>query len=209
MKLVGRYDSPFVRRVGASLHVLAIPFELLRLSPFSQAAELRRIVPIGRMPILVLDSGDTLIESTAILDFLDELVGTSRALLPPSGPERRKSLRILASATAACEKAIAINYERRRPPAKVSEDWIVRCRTQLDAAIGELEAFRQSDWPKSTRLMQPEITTACTIAYVRRVEPGAMPHGSYPSLERLSELCEAHPAFAACPEIGTSSAMPA
>jgi glutathione S-transferase len=135
MKLVGRYDSPFVRRVGASLHVLAVPFELLPLSPFSQAAELRRIVPIGRMPILVLDSGDTLIESTAILDYLDELVGTSRALLPSSGPERRKSLRILASATAACEKAIAINYERRRPPAKVSV---------LDCAMPD--AARSSYW---------------------------------------------------------------
>ena len=114
MKLVGRYDSPFVRRVAVSLHALAIPFEQLALSPFSQAAALRRIAPVGRMPALVIEEGEVLVESAAILDYLDEIAGPSRALLPRSGPERRNSLRIIASATAGCDKAIAINYERRR-----------------------------------------------------------------------------------------------
>src|SRR5258708_6818487 len=100
MKLVGRYDSPFVRRVAVSLHALAIPFEQLALSPFSQAADLRRISPVGRMPALVIDQGEVLIESAAILDYIDEIAGPSRALLPPSGSERRKSLRIVATATA-------------------------------------------------------------------------------------------------------------
>src|SRR5262249_26243990 len=142
MKLVGRYDSPFVRRVAVSLHVLQTPFSLLSLSPFSQAAAIRRFSAIGRMPVLILDSGHTLIESAAILDYLDELEGPERALLPPSGSERRKSLRIVAAATAACDKAIAINYERRRPAEKLFDDWIKRCRGQLDAALHELEAFR-------------------------------------------------------------------
>ena len=200
MKLVGRCDSPFVRRVAVSLRLLALPFELLGLSPFSQAAAIRRISAIGRMPVLVLDSGETLIESAAILDYLDERAGPGKALLPLSGAERRKSLRILASATAACDKAVAINYERRRPAEKVFDDWITRCRVQLDAALNELEAFRQSDWPTHGRLMQPEITTACMLAYVRRVEPGAVPAGRYPGLEQLSAACENHPAFIACPE---------
>ena len=50
MILVGRYDSPYVRRVGISLHLLAMSFELLPLSPFSQGTQLRQLSPIGRMP---------------------------------------------------------------------------------------------------------------------------------------------------------------
>jgi glutathione S-transferase len=109
MKLVGRYDSPFVRRVAVSLQVLAISFEQLALSPFSQAAALRRVTPVGRMPALLIDEGEVLIESAAILDYLDEIAGPSRALLPSSGSKRRKCLRIVATATAGCDKAIAIN----------------------------------------------------------------------------------------------------
>jgi glutathione S-transferase len=207
MKLIGRYDSPFVRRVGISLHVLALPFELVPLSPFSQAADFRRVAAIGRMPALVLDDSETLIESAAILDFLDEVAGEQRALLPPSGPERRKSLRILASATAACDKAVSINYERRRPSDKVHEEWIARCRVQLEAALSELEEFRR-DWPMSDRLMQPEITTSCMLGYVMRNEPALSLQRRFPALESLSHHCEEDPAFRACPEKGIGPAMP-
>jgi glutathione S-transferase len=199
MKLVGRYDSPYVRRVGVSLQVLALPFEHLPLSPFSQATEFRSYAVIGRMPALVLDDGETLIDSAAILDHLDQIVGPSRALIPTTGSDRKNALRILASATAACDKAIAINYERRRPAEKVSVDWLSRCRWQLGAALGELEAFRL-ELSSHRTLRQIEITAACTYAYVRRVEPDIVSSGHYPGLERLSAACEARPQFAACPQ---------
>jgi glutathione S-transferase len=197
MKLVGRYDSPYVRRVGVSLRVLGHPFEYLPLSPFSQAAEFRKYATIGRMPALILDHGETLIESATILDYLYEIAGPGRALLPASGSERRKCLQILARATAACDKAIAINYERRRPAERVFADWINRCRSQLDAALKELDAF---DWSLSEDqpLMQIEITAACAYAYVRRVEPDAV--GRFARLQRLSTACEARNEFIACPE---------
>jgi glutathione S-transferase len=200
MKLIGRYDSPYVRRVGVSLNLLAIPFQLQPLSPFSQANELRRVASIGRMPALVLDNGEVLIESAAILDYLDEMSGSDRALLPDRGDERRKHLRILASSTAACDKAIAINYERRRPSNKIFDEWLKRCRDQLDAALAELERFRAFDWPSRDRLMQIEVTAVCMYGYVKRVEPDALPAGRYPNLEGLSHQCEMVPAFKACPE---------
>jgi glutathione S-transferase len=199
MKLIGRYDSPYVRRVGVSLQVLALPFEHLPLSPFSQATEFREFGAIGRMPVLVLDDGETLIESAAILDHLDEIVGSRRALIPPAGSERRKSLRVLATATAASDKAIAINYERRRPVENISVTWLNRYRSQLDAALFELEAFRlklRSD----QSLRQMEITAACTYAYVKRVEPDAVSSGRYPGLDRLTAVCEARQQFVACPQ---------
>ncbi len=210
MKLVGRYDSPYVRRVGVALHVLGVPFEHVSLSPFSQAAEFRQIAPVGRMPALVLDDGETLIESAAILDYLDEEVGGGRALTPRGGPDRRKCLRILASATAACDKAIAINYERRRPAELIHAGWITRCRTQLDAALCELENFR-IELRNEQPLKQIEITTACAFAYIRRVEPEAVADRQYSRLEQLSVACEAREEFKACPQIVSmpASGLPA
>jgi glutathione S-transferase len=89
----------------------------------------------------------------------------------------------LASATAACDKAIAISYERRRPSERIFVDWIARCWTQLDAVLAELDSFKRSSWPVHDRLMQTDITTACMLGYVRRVEPGALQDGRYPYLE--------------------------
>ena len=89
MILVGQYDSPFVRRVGVTLHLYEIPFTRNAISVFTDAGEMAQINPLVRIPSLVLDSGETLIDSAAILDTLDEMVGPSRALTPASGAVRR------------------------------------------------------------------------------------------------------------------------
>jgi glutathione S-transferase len=174
-------------------------FEHLPLSPFSRAGELRKFSAIGRMPVLVLDNGEILIESAAILDYLDEIAGPSCALIPTTGEERRKSLRILAFATAACDKTIAINYERRRPQDMIFVDWIARCRAQLDAALSELEAVNL-ELADLRPLKQTEITTACMFGYIKRVEPDAVSGGRHPLLDRLSAVCEAREEFKACPQ---------
>jgi glutathione S-transferase len=198
MKLIGRYDSPFVRRVGITLLLLGMPFEPLPLSVFSEATEVRKTSPLGRVPILVLADGEPIIDSAAILDYLDELAGPARRLVPPSGAERRQVLRTVFTATGAADKAVSISYERRRPPQEQSSGWIDRCRTQIAAALGELEA----NWLSTGRVTQAEITTATMLAYVQRVEPGVAAPGSYPRLEQMAAECESLPAFKACPSTG-------
>ena len=73
MVLVGRYRSPFTRRVAISLRILDIAYEHLPYTAWSQLEAVRRVNPVGRVPALVLDSGESLFDSTAILDHLDQL----------------------------------------------------------------------------------------------------------------------------------------
>lgn len=195
MILVGQYDSPYVRRVAISLRVLGFDYQHDTRSVFADFDAMRKVNPLGRIPSLVLDSGETLIDSAAILDFLDETVGSERALLPRSGAERRKALRLIALATGAIDKAGAATYERViRPAAYRFPDWIVRCRTQ---AAGAIEALGAEPWAPSARLDQAEITAACMIRYVRMADPELLPAGRYPTLDALSERCEARPEFRA------------
>ncbi|HXP75956.1 MAG TPA: glutathione S-transferase [Stellaceae bacterium] len=195
MILVGQYDSPYVRRVAVSLRVLGFEYRHDTRSVFADFDAMRKVNPLGRIPSLVLDSGETLIDSAAILDFLDETVGPERALLPRSGPERRRALRLIALATGAIDKAGAATYERViRPAAYRFPDWIVRCRTQ---AAGAIEALGAESWPPSARLDQAQITAACMIRYVRMADAELLPAGRYPTLDALSERCEARPEFRA------------
>src|SRR5215831_11785789 len=96
MILVGQYDSPFVRRVAISLRVLGFAYRHDTRSVFGDFDSMRQTNPLGRIPSLVLDDGAVLIDSAAILDWLDETVGPKRALLPQSGPARRRALRLVA-----------------------------------------------------------------------------------------------------------------
>jgi glutathione S-transferase len=78
MILIGQYDSPFVRRVGIALTLYDLPFEHRPWSTFGDADKIRPYNPLTRVPTLVLDDGEVLIESHSILDYLDSLV--------PAGP---------------------------------------------------------------------------------------------------------------------------
>jgi glutathione S-transferase len=195
MILVGQYDSPFVRRVAVSLRVLGFAYEHDTRSVFGDFDTMRRINPLGRIPSLILDDGETLIDSAAILDFLDQTVGPERALVPAAGPERRRVLHRVALATGAIDKAGAATLERViRPSGTRWPEWIERCRTQ---ATGAIEALAAGSWPEDAKLDQAQITTACMIRYVQIADPDLIPLGRYPVLDALSSRCEARPEFKA------------
>jgi len=193
--LVGQYDSPFVRRVAISLRLLGFAYEHDTRSIFGDFDALRRVNPAGRIPALILPGGETLIDSHAILDHLDEVVGPERALIPARGPERRRALRLVALATGGLEKIGAAVYERLvRPSTLRWPEWIERCKTQ---GLGALAALAAEDWPPGSRIGQAEITTACFVRYIRLTSPELMPPGRHPRLDALSERCEALPEFRA------------
>jgi len=95
MILVGRYRSPFARRVAISLRCLGIAYEHRPVTAWTHLAEVRGLNPVGRIPALVLDSGEVLFDSSAILDYLDHRVGAARALVPMEEPRRHEVLRIV------------------------------------------------------------------------------------------------------------------
>jgi len=192
--LVGQYDSPYVRRVAVSLHVLGFAYAHDRRSVFGDFDSMRTTNPLGRVPSLVLDDGEVLIDSAAILDWLDERAGPERALLPRSGAGRRQGLRRIALATGAIDKIVAGVYERLRPRALRSADWQARCRTQAEGALAALEA---EAWPAERPLDQPQITVACLLRYADLADPSLRGGGRYPALDALAVRCEALPAFRA------------
>src|ERR1700761_5000801 len=194
MILVGQYDSPFVRRVAVSLRVLGFEYEHDTRSVFGDFDSMRGTNPLGRIPSLILDSGETLVDSAAILDWLDETVGPVRALIPAAGPSRRDALQTIALATGTIDKIGAANYERLiRPAALRWSEWIERCLTQCR---GGLDALEKRTWPEG-RIDQPLITTACMLFYIINTDPDLLPRSGYPVLHALADRCATMPAFAA------------
>jgi glutathione S-transferase len=199
MLLIGQYDSPYVRRVAVSMEILGLTFERAPVSTFREVERMSEINPTLRIPALVLEDGTVLNDSTAILDWLDDHVGPARALMPPRGPDRQHCWQLVATAITANDKAKDIVYERGlRPPEKVHEPWIERCRGQLNTALTTLDGAALRPWLLGDRLTQADITVACTISFMRKALPESFPGGRYRQLEQLSERCERLAAFRAC-----------
>ncbi len=198
MILIGMFDSPFVRRVAVSAHLLGFTFEHRNWSVGRDYERIRAYNPLGRVPALVLDSGEVLIESGMILDWLDQQVGEARALLPFTGEGRRKAQHVLAFATGAAEKGIQLVIERVfRPEDKRHAPWVDRCRMQLHGALSELdrlcEAAGTDAWLVGDAMTQADITVACYATYLRDAIPVDL--SAYPSLQARVDRCEALEAF--------------
>src|SRR3954447_13020204 len=141
MILIGQYDSPFVRRVALALRFYDLPFEHRPWSTFGDADKIAPFNPLRRVPTLLLDSGEALLERTAILDYLDELVGPAKAMMAERGETRRRQLRICALGSGLADKAVSLIYERvlRKDQLQL---WVERCETQIGGVLDMLEKER-------------------------------------------------------------------
>ena len=67
MKLLGTTRSPYVRRVAVSLNLMGLDWKLDTVAVFDDPESVRRYNPLLRIPTLLLDDGEALVESYAIL----------------------------------------------------------------------------------------------------------------------------------------------
>lgn len=198
MILIGMYDSSYTRRVAIAMDRYGIAFEHRAWSVGRDFDRIREYSPLGRAPTLVLDDGEVLTESAAMLDYLDDRVGPERALMPPTGRPRRDAQRLIALATGAIDKALLIVLEGVfRPVEQHSQAWLSRCRTQVEGALDALEqacaARAGQDWLVGDAMTHADVAVACFTTHLREALP--LDLGRWPALRAHVDRCEALPVF--------------
>ena len=193
MILIGQFDSPFVRRVAIALRLYGLPFAHRPWSTFSDGDKIAPYNPLRRVPTLVLDGGEALIESAAILDYLDETAGPEKAMLPAKGAERRKQLQTIALASGLGDKAVSLLYERvlRQDPSTV---WVARCEAQIAGVLAALEQERASvktPYFFGQRIGHSDIAVACVLRFAGEAHPNLFGAARYPALAAHAARCEA------------------
>ncbi len=199
MILIGQYDSPYVRRVGIALALYGIPFDHRPWSVFADGDRIMPLNPLMRVPTLVLDDGEVLVDSPSIIDHLDSLVSDDRVMFPRMGTERRRALRIAALATGLGDKAVSLFYENRMH-AQVSEAWSDRCRSQIAATLAVLDAEYSGAGPAGwygDRIGHADIAVACVLRFVGEVHADIYPASRYAALADLCATAEQMDVFQA------------
>lgn len=202
MKLIGQYDSPFVRRVGIALTLYGQSFEHLPWSCFGDADRIRPHNPLTRVPVLVLDGGESLIESHMILDYLDGLMPPARRLFPQTEPDRRRALQRAALACGIGDKAVSLFYEMRLH-SETSGLFVARCKRQIGEGLARLEAFYATEPAAPVgpdigpSIGHAEIALAAVWRFTHEAHPGLIDDADLPALSALCDRLEATAAFRA------------
>jgi glutathione S-transferase len=182
------------------MKLLGIPFEHGNWSVGKDFDRIRNYNPLGRVPTLIIGTGEALMESGAILDYLDELAGPERALLPRVGAERRQALNLMALATGAAEKGVLQMYERIfRPEAKRHQPWVDRCRLQMSSSLAAIDRHLGergvAQWLVGKRMTQADITAVCAFTFLNDTLRVADDAVMFQSLATLASRCESMPVF--------------
>ena len=192
--LVGRLLSPYVRRIAVTLNLYNMPFERLIISAIDDEAVRERINPVGRVPAFVLSETETIVDSIAILDHLDELAGPD-SLTPQFGFPRRQTLYQLALATGAIDRAMGANAERRRKPP--DDDRLKRQLRQCKNGFTTLETLLDADaeYFGGNKIGQADVTIVVGMTFIEHIFPGTLSAAELPRLHALAARSESLPAF--------------
>ena len=205
MELIGYLDSPFVRRVAVSMRFLDIEFDHRELSIFSTYEEFRAVHPLVKVPTLVCDDGQMLIDSSLIIDYLQSQVA-GRSLMPAGDSAYRSALQHIGVALVAMEKVAQIIYETGpRPEELMHGPWMNRLEEQLAGAVGMMESFvsgMQQEWLHGKSISQADISIAVAYRFTQHIDRARIEPENYPSLAAFSARAESLPEFLACPLSG-------
>ena len=143
MRLLSSPTSPYARKVRMTLIEKGLADQVtvdaaVPLGTAEEAAAVRRVNPLAKIPALVLDTGEALYDSPVICEYLDSL-GTGPTLLPAAGPARWTALRRQALGDGVADAAFNIVMEHRRPEAQRSTEWLDRWARAVHGAADALE----------------------------------------------------------------------
>jgi glutathione S-transferase len=163
MKLFGSLTSPFVRKVRIVLDEKAIPCTFIRENPRLPDSHARRISPLAKVPVLELDDGGALYDSSVIVEYLDSF---APGRLLPAEPARWTVLRLHALADGLIESAIRVVHEARRPEGDRHGDVVDLEAQRIERVLGALANEPKAMPYFGSEFSLADIAVAVALEYV-------------------------------------------
>ena len=192
MKLYTNPATPFGRKAQVVAFELGLKLDVIKTLPM-QDPEFRRINPLGKIPVLVLEDGSTLFDSPVICEYLNHRGGGKffpGMNLWRQNTGRWKSLVLQALGDGISDAAVAYVILGREPTPPEA----YRTR-QMETVIAGLDVADRMTFAKDPTI--GEVAVACAIGYVEFRLPDLDWKNSRPRLaEWYGRMCE-YPAMKA------------
>jgi glutathione S-transferase len=141
---------------------LDIPLEAVPMETSNPTEEFLKANPLGKIPVLIADDGETVFDSRAITQYLNRHSGNK--LFPRNPVKRTEAERLEALADGIADCALAHVYERRaRPEEIVHQPWLDK---QWDKIIRALDALNASPPKLGRKITGGHIALRAVLGYL-------------------------------------------
>ena len=190
MKLLSSPTSPYVRKVRIVFLEKKVDLDLELENVWAADTKIALNNPLGKVPCLLMETGEALYDSRVIVEYLDTLSPVGK-LIPTGGRERTEVKVWEALADGLLDAAIAARMEAHwagRTEAQRSQVWIDRqlgkvhdCLAAMSRALGE------NTMCCGIHLSLADIAVGCALAYLDFRYPHIAWRSDYPNLQRLQD----------------------
>jgi glutathione S-transferase len=151
--------------------------------------------PLGKIPVLVLDDGDSLYDSSVIVDYLDQRTPISH-LIPQETKPKFQVKRWESLSDGVCDAAVAVMLENRRPENFREPAWIAKQMTKVGRGLQLLnDDLGDSEFCVADRFSLADIALGCLLGYLNLRFANFDIAKNYPNLNRHYHVMMARVSF--------------
>ena len=190
MKLLGAVASPYVRKVRIVMAEKKLEYEFVQEDVWAASTSIVLSNPLGKVPCLLMETGEALYDSRVIVEYLDTLSAVGK-LMPPSGRERTEVKVWEALADGLLDAAIAARLEAHwvgRSEAERSQAWIDRQLGKVHDTLAAMsKGLSDNSMCAGIHLSLADIAVGCALGYLDFRFPNIAWRRDYPNLDKLQE----------------------
>lgn len=195
MKLLYSLTSPYARKVRIVAAEKRIAVDLVEVVLADPDCPVQQYNPLGKIPVLVLDDGDSLYDSSVIVDYLDQRTPISH-LIPQETKPKFQVKRWESLSDGVCDAAVAVMLENRRPENFRDPAWIAKQMTKVGRGLKQLnDDLGDSEFCVADRFSLADIALGCLLGYLNLRFADLDIAKNYPNLNRHYNVMMARVSF--------------
>jgi glutathione S-transferase len=195
-KLISATPSPYARKVRIALAEKGLPFELMTEVPWDHTTSTPKYNPLEKLPVLILEDGSSVYESSFILQYL-ELKYPQTPLLPVDVDGKIAARRLEVLCDGVCDAVVLTFFERMRADHARSPEWLARQRRKIDGGVREMARLvGDRTFAVGREFSLGDIAVGTALGYLSVRFPEFDWRSQYPNLAVFSARVEARPSFA-------------
>lgn len=197
MKLFYTVNSPYARKVRIVALEKHVEVELQAVVLTDPDCPVKQYNPLGKVPVLVLDDGDSLYDSRVIVEFLDNRTPLAH-LVPKDNSTKTEVRRWEALADGVCDAAVLVMLEQRKDTAKQDEAVIAKQLDKVKRGLAKLnQDLTDKNWCVNEAFGLADIALGCTLGYLELRFGAINLLADYPNLIKLKAVLDKRASFKA------------
>jgi len=182
MKLLYSVGSPYARKVRIVAAEKRIDIEMVQVVLAAADSPVNQHNPLGKIPVLILDDGDSLFDSRVIVEYLDHRTPVAH-LIPQDHSLKIQVRRWEALADGVCDAAILAIQEGRRAEDKQDTTVIAKQRGKVERGLIALnQDLAGRKWCVGDNFSLADISLGCMLGYLALRMPEIDLAAQYPNL---------------------------